>query len=199
MTTHSDINLHDLEPGEYNPLEHEPTYNPLRHCYLMVATVDDIEYELAVKFQLQMHGETTPIDFIDPKTSKPHSVNFFPKLPEIALEPEPDRDEPNLDGLYQIGEAPYYLVPTVHRCKHIQSGRLLTREAAIHLISPEILQEAIARYLNKIGDDPNAPEILSELLAMWDPSQAYRFNEIDDDWDKDLEDKNLNEEDHYEI
>lgn len=203
MTLHDpyneDLSLQGLEPGEDNPLDHEPTYNPLRHCYPMTANVDDIEYEIAVKFQLQMHGETTPIDFINPRTSKPHSINFFPKIPEIALEPKWDGPQPNLTGGYQIGESSYYLVPTVCRCKHIEEDRLLTREAAIHLISPEVLQAAILTYRNKIEEDPDAPAILHELLNMWDPGQAYLFDddEEDDPWTAPDMETTDEDEDHY--
>lgn len=187
--------LDDLEPGEYNPLDHEPGYNPLRYCYLMTAIVDDgegnnIEYELAVKFQLQLHGSTTPIDFIDPKTGKPHTVNFFPEMSEIALEPEVG-PEPELTQGYQIGEERYYLVPTVHRCKHIETGRLLSRDAARHLISPDVLEAAILRYRDKVYDDPNAPAALGELLDSWDActmSNALGDDE-DDDWYDDQEDE----------
>ena len=166
----------------------------------MTATVDEIDYEIAVKFQLQMHGETTPILFVNPKTGKPHSVNFFPKMPEIALEPKWDGPTPNLNSNYQIGEAPYYLVPTVCRCKHIKDNRLLTREAAIHLISPEVLQAAILTYRDKIENDPNAPAILHELLNMWDPDQAYLFNddcEEDDPWTAPDMETTDEDEDHY--
>jgi hypothetical protein len=198
MTIHNpyneDLSLQGLEPGEDNPLEREPTYNPLQYCYYMPANLDNVQYEIAVKFQLQMHGETTPIDFIDPKTSKPHTVDFFPKVPEIGLEPEPDGPDPNLNRDYQIGENPYYLVPTVCRCKHIETGRLLTRDIAIKLISPEILQEAITDYRSKIEQDPNAPHRLLELLDMWDPEQAWRFEATDDTWDNEYEE----EDDYYE-
>ena len=158
----------------------------------MTATLDDnIQYELAVKFQLQQHGETTPIDFIDPKTGKAHKIDFFPKMPDIALEPEWDGPEPNLDSGYQIGEAPYFLVPTLCRCKHIETGRLLTREAASILISPGILQAAITAYRDKIENDPNAPARLCELLDMWDPDLEYRYDTSENDpwaYDDDNED-----------
>ena len=206
MTTHNyeehylDYALVGLEPGEYNPLEHEPVYNPLQYCYPVVAMIEDddegIHYELAIKFQLQEHGETTPIDFIDPKTGKPHSIDFFPKVPDLALEPVIDGPEPNLDEGYQIGENKYYLVPIVCRCKHIESGRLLTREATRHLIGPEVLQAAILAYRDKVAEDLNAPHALFELLNTWDPTNDCLFADDEDDpWNAPYHD----EEDEYDV
>jgi len=191
MTLHNDYNddlsLAGLEPGEDNPLEHEPTYNPLQYCYLMTATVDDVEYEIAVKFQLQEHNQTTPIDFINPKTGNAHSINFFPKFPETGLEPEWDGPDPKLNDGYQIGENPYYLVPTVCRCKHIETGQLLSREIAVKLIGPEVLQAAILQYRSHVENDLDAPAYLAEMLDMWDPDKEYLFDEGDDTWDSDMD------------
>ena len=193
MTIHGehneDLTLHGLEPGEDNPLEHEPTYNPLRYCYPMIATIDGDEYQIAVKFQLQEHHETTPIDFIDPATGKPHTIDFFPKMPDIAIEPEWDGPNPHLESGYQIGENPYYLVPTVHRCKHITSGHLLTREAANKLLLPEILTTAILAYRDQVNEDPEAPAHLGELLDMWDPCNQAQHVEDDDWYDDEYEDE----------
>lgn len=193
MTIHGEQNenltLHSLEPGEDNPLEHEPTYNPLRYCYLMTAIIKDDEYQIAVKFRLQEHHKTTPINFTDPKTNQPHTIDFFPQPPENALEPTRDGPNPNLDSSYQIGENTYYLVPIVYRCKHIKSGHLLSREAANKLLLPDILTTAILTYRDKITNDPEAPAILEEFLDMWDPhNPAAHLNERD--WyDKELEDE----------
>ena len=203
MTLHgpynTDLSLQGLEPGD-NPLEHEPSYNPLRHCYPMIAILDDIEYELAVQFQLQEHDKTTPIDFINPKTGNTHKINFFPKLPEIGLEPEWDGPQPNLESGYQIGENPYYLVPTVHRCKHIETGRLLSREAALKLMQPGILQAAIIAFRDKVENDPAAPAHLAEMLDMWDPDKEYLFHENDDTWESEEEPDIFgeNEDEYYE-
>lgn len=189
MTVHDpyneDLSLEGLEPGDHNPLETpvEQQYNPLRYCYLMIAIVDEIEFEIAVKFCLQMHGSQTPIDFIDPKTGKPHQVDFFPVLPEIGLEPDVGVQPDLKDSQYQMGENPYYLLPTVHRCKRVDDGHLLSREAARNLISPEILEDAISRYRDKVHGDPDAPVALLELLQMWDPIHQSANWDDEDDWD----------------
>jgi hypothetical protein len=186
MTIHNDYNesleLDGLEPGEHNPIDTQDQYNPLRYCYLMIATVDEIDYEIAVRFGLQMYGRQTPIDFIDPKTGKPHTVDFFPVMPEIGLEPEQGPEIDTNSG-YQIGENTYYLLPTVHRCLRVDTSHLLTREAARHLISPEVLKTAILTYRDKIQEDPNAPTALLELLDTWDPIKQSANWDNEDDWD----------------
>ncbi|MBW2672205.1 MAG: hypothetical protein JRD89_02160 [Deltaproteobacteria bacterium] len=232
MTKHTKYNenLHIDEPGcDENPLEHEPTYNPLQYCYPIKTILNDaectkrgcartqnnptdtkfcatctVEYELAIKFQLQTHHQTTPINFIDPKTNKPHTTPFFPQNTDITIEPDPTGPEPNLKD-YQIGEPTYYLAPTILRCKHTETGQLLTREATTHLISPEILQQALLNYRDQIEQDPNAPAILYQLLTMWDPKNYtaadlssgdnWDDEDLDDDDDEDYDDEDYDDED----
>ena len=124
---------------------------------------------------------------INPKTGNAHKINFFPKLPEISLEPEWDGPQPNLESGYQIGENPYYLVPTVHRCKHIETGQLLSRKATLKLMQPDILQAAIIAFRDKVENDPAAPAHLAEMLDMWDPDKEYLFHENDDTWESEEE------------
>lgn len=184
--------MQGLTPSEHNPLDHEPRYNPLRHCYNMTATVDDVDYEIAVTFQLQLWEQTTPIEFTDPETGEKRTIPFFPKMSEHAIDPIINDPEPNLKEGYQLGEPKYYLVPVVHRCKHLETGKLLDRESTRTLITPDILQEAIVAFRDQVEQDKNAPAILSELLDMWDPALAYRYT-TDEDWDNEDDE----EEDGY--
>lgn len=177
--------LSHLEPGcDDNPLEYPEVYNPLRYCYLVPTTIDDIQYELAVRFLLQQYKDQDPVHFVDPKTGTAHDIPLFPKVPDggIGLEPQIG-PEPDLIGGYQLGEQTYYLVPSIVRVRRIDEGhppRLISRQAASHLISPDILATALNDYHEQVAQDDEAPAGLLELLSHWDATQAWKWDETGD-------------------
>jgi hypothetical protein len=207
QTIDDELSVAHLEPGcDENPLEAELEYNPLRYCYEITAVTEAGPAQVFVRFALQEHKALDTIEFTN--AGQKCIIPFFPRMPECGLEPLQYGLSAETEKGYQVGENPYYLVPTVVKVVH--KGASLTRDAAAYLITPDVLVEAISAYQHKIEEDPNAPAGLLDLLGHWDPNQEWAMSTVDDEeeeeeeeekWepdDEEWEDEEDEDEDDYE-
>jgi hypothetical protein len=169
-----------LEPGDDNPNDATTDYyNPLHYAYPMAVQTDEGAVEIIVKFLItQALPERDNINFEYKGTH--YCLPFFEKWPEVSLPPT-DFLDVNMNG-YQVGEAPYYLIPAIVRARRLNGhaaewlpiqddgswteagSELLDRADLERLVTPEILLEAIQDYHRQVRSNPEVPLRLLELL-----------------------------------
>jgi hypothetical protein len=185
-----------LEPGcDTNPLEYNPTYNPLHYTYQMDAHTESGPCHIWVHFALQEYKNLDTITFNH--NNKTHQIPLFPKLPKIGLEPIQNGIHIDKEHSYQIGENPYYLLPTIIKAEITNPNgepTTLTHQATTYLITPDILLETINKFQEKCTNDPNTPTDLLEMLNHWNPKTAWKSNDHDENYEEDDEDDENDED-----
>jgi hypothetical protein len=199
--------LSDLEPGEDNPLDTPPVYNPLSHSYPM--NIDTVEgpIEIMVQFALVQGKENLPVDLInnaeafqvpvaieDVPISEEGQVFEIPDdiFSEKELEPEDVVAEQALvDEL--TTDQNYYMIPTIVRARRLigpisenilgeTGGDLLSKEETAELVSPELLLARLKEYRDEVAADDNAPSGLLDLLNHF--IEQKPLEDLDDEWDE---------------
>jgi hypothetical protein len=192
-----DFDLHDLEPGEDNPLDSDPGYNPLNHAYPMIADTTIGQVEIMVKFSIIRGKENLPIDLINNAEALqvPMSIEDVPISDEGKTFEIPD--DLFADGGMVTEQAPndaiaesaliseltedetYYLIPMIVRARRLD-GDLLSSEETANLISPSDLLALIIGYRDTVAADPMAPKALLDLLDHFVKRDPEEFEDLPD-------------------
>lgn len=204
--------LRGLEPGEDNPLDSGPIYNPLNHAYPMVADTAIGQVEIMVKFAIVRGKENLPIDLINQASELqvPMAIEDVPvsetgdtfQVPEDIFENKPTPSEivaesALVDELTQ--DQTYYLIPTIVRARRLigpqsenilgaEGGDLISAEETAELIPPSALLDLLIMYHDKVAADPEAPKALLDLLGHFvDKNGPSTLRHIIDDFETDEE------------
>jgi len=162
-----DFDLSGLEPGEDNPLDSLPTYNPLNHSYPMNIDTDDGPIEIMVQFALVQGKENLPVQLISEAEAfqVPISIEDVPvsaegerfeipddvfgeeELSDIndGMEPEDVVAEQALVSELTEDQS-YYMIPTIVRARRLigpDSENILGEEGG-DLISKEETAELVS-------------------------------------------------------
>jgi len=200
--------LDGLEPGEDNPLDLSPAYNPLDHSYPMNIDTDNGPLEIMVQFALVQGKHNLPVQLINEAEAfqVPVSIEDVPvseegrpfEIPDDIFAPSPEdavAEEALISELTE--DQSYFMIPTIVRARrligpaseNILGGDLISEEETAKLISPMMLLARLQRYRDEVAADGNAPVALLDLLDHFIEQKPIEDHE---EW---LDDRAIDEED----
>ena len=180
--------MRGLEPCEDNPLDSDPSYNPLNHAYPMVADTTIGQVEVMVQFAIVRGKENLPTDLIGQAADLqvPMAIEDVPvsetgdtfQIPDDIFEDKPTPSDAVVENALieeLTQDQTYYLIPMIVRARRLigpkdenilgAGGRdLISAEETAELISPSELLSLIIGYRDTVASDPEAPVALLDLL-----------------------------------
>jgi hypothetical protein len=208
----------DLEPGEFNPLERPNVqYNPLNHCYPMIADSNLGILEIMVRFSVIRGRAGLPEDLVSsaPCLQVPAIIEDIPVSKEVEgitedydfskfKSPDDIVTEGALLSELQDDET-YYLIPMIVRARRLTSGEgdnedsweNLSKDEVAGLVSGQQLLNLVCGYAAKVAADPNAPAGLLDLLQHFTRKEFDGRTSPTADFDKGEYDDYGNEVDHW--